>query len=231
MGHIPNKTYTAPDGSVYRVEPDGSVTQIKGGRVQSNEPPSKYNITPDGKIYRVESDGSVTYLGNAEERQYSPHFSPTTNIKKSNHKWACVIILAVIVAVAMGIYVANQNYSTYDKNYYSSSEQYSSNAEASYIVDGDFYGTIGNTRIHGNLTLDTENPFGVLYYSDNGNGEALEIYGTSDGKTWSEYYNGKYTGRIDFYFWDLSYKNFAKGTYTRHLDGKRFSVELYKYKF
>lgn len=68
MGQIQNKTYTAPDGSVYRVEDDGSITKIKGGEIQANEPPSKYQITPEGKIYRVESDGSVTYLGNAEER-------------------------------------------------------------------------------------------------------------------------------------------------------------------
>lgn len=68
MGQIQNKTYTAPDGTVYRVEDDGSITKIKGGMIQSNEPPSKYQITPEGKIYRVESDGSVTYLGNAEEK-------------------------------------------------------------------------------------------------------------------------------------------------------------------
>jgi len=87
MGQTPNKTYKAPDGSVYRVEDDGSVTKIRSGRIQTNEPPSKYQITPDGKIYRVESDGSVTYLGNAEERQSPQYYAPTTDTKKTSHKW------------------------------------------------------------------------------------------------------------------------------------------------
>lgn len=126
MGQIPNKTYTAPDGSVYRVEADGSVTKIKGGRVQSNEPPSKYQISPDGKIYKVESDGSVTYLGNAEDYQSSPHPAPTTDIKKSSHKWVWIIIFAVIVALAIGLYVADYS------NYYSSTEEYSSNVKPYY---------------------------------------------------------------------------------------------------
>lgn len=264
MGQIPNKTYTAPDGSIFRVEPDGSVTKIKGGRVKSTELPSKYNITPDGKIYRVESDGSVTYLGNAEERQNPSHFAPNTDTKKSNHKWVWIIIFTVIVAGGIGAYVANRNYSSYNSDYYSYPEKnspememkssYENSTQASkyieqqnhtssqevpadydaqyaFIADGDFYGTIGNTRIYGNLTLNTENPFGVMYYSDNGNGEALEIYGTSDSRTWSEYYNDNYTGRIDFSYWDLAYKNFARGTYTRNSDGKVFSIELYKTNF
>ena len=36
MGQIPEKTYTAPDGSVYRVESDGSVTKIKCDAEQQN---------------------------------------------------------------------------------------------------------------------------------------------------------------------------------------------------
>lgn len=254
MGQIPNKTYTAPDGSVYRVEADGSVTKIKGGRVQSNEPPSKYQISPDGKIYRVETDGSITYLGNAEDRQYSGHHAHIIDNKRRSHKWGWVII-----AASIGIYISNKSYSTYNDYTSANNELYSLPIEISYessdnsteyaeqqnnasseeipadsdvqyafIVDGNFYGTIGNARVHGNLTLDTENPSGVLYYSDNGNGEALEIYGTSDGMTWSEYYNDNNTGRIDFSFWDLAYKNFARGTYTRNSDGKQFSIKLYK---
>jgi len=264
MGQIPNKTYTAPDGSVYHVEADGSVTKIKGGRVQSNEPPSKYNITPEGKIYRIEDDGSVTYLGNAEDRQNLQHYDITANTKKSGHKWVWVIVLVIIiVATAFGIFISNKKYSRNNDNYIQPTmRQYSSNVESCYespdqsteyihrqentssnevpadydaqyafIVDGNFYGTIGNARIHGNLTLDTENPSGVLYYSENGNGEALEIYETSDGNTWSEYYNDNNTGRIDFSFWDLAYKNFARGTYTRYSDGKQFHIELYKTNF
>lgn len=67
------KTYTAPDGSVYRIEADGNITKIKDapkkpGTSQLDGTPSKYQISPDGKIYRIEPDGSVTYLGNAEDR-------------------------------------------------------------------------------------------------------------------------------------------------------------------
>lgn len=124
MGQIPNKTYTAPDGSVYRVENDGSITKIKDGRVQSTEPPSKYQITPDGKIYRVESDGSVTYLGNAEERQPTPpppSCEAESQPKKPNSKkwigWLIVIVIIAIAAIAGMIY--NESNLSYDyKNDY-----------------------------------------------------------------------------------------------------------------
>ena len=69
------KTYTAPDGSVYRVEDDGSITKIKSGKAQSNEPPSKYQITPEGKIYRVESDGSFTVVGHIDDIEENPSSS------------------------------------------------------------------------------------------------------------------------------------------------------------
>lgn len=48
MGQIPDKTYTAPDGSVYRVETDGSVTKIKcnaeqrNSNIQTKSDPEKY---------------------------------------------------------------------------------------------------------------------------------------------------------------------------------------------
>lgn len=262
MGQIPNKTYTAPDGSVYCVEADGSVTKIKGGRVQSNEPPSKYNITPDGKIYRVESDGSVTYLGNAEDRQYPPHYATSNNTKRSGRKLGWVIaILILMIVVAIGIYIANDNSSTnYERNYsnfeqtespietsddgsvqsseeYGQSYNHSSSNETpaneseqwAFIEDGNYYGTIGNVRIYGVLNLPTENPEGTLYYS--GNNSEFYIAGTSDGKYWSEYYGDEITGEIQFDFWDLAYKNFARGTYTRNSDGKQFSIELYKTNF
>lgn len=133
MGQIPNKTYTAPDGSVYRVEADGSITKIKGGRVQSNEPPSKYQISPDGKIYRIEDDGSVTYLGNAEDRQNLLTSDLAANTKKTGNKWGWVIVLVIIiVATAFGIFISNQNYSINNDNYYSNNEHYSSNVESSY---------------------------------------------------------------------------------------------------
>lgn len=121
MGQIPNKTYTAPDGSVYRVENDGSITKINDGRVQSTEPPSKYQITPDGKIYRVESDGSVTYLGNVEERQQTPpppsYEAESQPEKPKSTKWIGWLIVIVIIAVAAiaGI-IYNESNSSYDYN-------------------------------------------------------------------------------------------------------------------
>lgn len=123
MGLITNKTYTAPDGSVYRVEEDGSITKIKNDRVQSTEPPSKYQITPDGKIYRVESDGSVTYLGNAEERQQTPpppsYEEKSQPEKPKSKKWigCLIVIVIVIIAVAAiaGI-IYNEYISSYDYN-------------------------------------------------------------------------------------------------------------------
>ena len=259
MGQIPNKTYTTPDGSVYRVEADGSVTKIKSGRVQSTEPLSKYQITPDGKIYRVESDGSVTYLGNAEERQQTPPplcYEEESQLEKpKSKKWIGWLIVFAIIGMAI---IAGVIYSESNKSYdYNNDYSYSDSAKAAeyveavegvsdeaaveetpaaedahyaFICDGNYNGSIGGTAIHGNLTLDTENPSGTLYYS-NGNGEALYIYGTSDGQDWSEYYGESLTGTIHFDFWDLAYKNFARGTYTRSSDGKQFSIELYKSNF
>lgn len=264
MGQQPNKIYTAPDGSVYRVENDGSVTKIKGGRVQSNEPPSKYYITPDGKIYRVESDGSVTYLGIAEERSAAQHsyINNTRESKGDKHSWVWILFLLIVIGVIGAIAVSNMNDYTLD----SQNEQWAmqteqtevnqevipdlklinetdyteeapgeevpadDNSQYAFIVDGRFYGTIANSLIRGSLILDTENPSGILYYS-NGNVDPLEIYGTSDALTWEEYYNGYHTGHINFTFWDLAYKNFARGTYTRCSDGKQFSIKLYKTNF
>lgn len=244
MGQIPNKTYTAPDGSVYRVESDGSVTKIKGGRVQSNEPPSKYQITPDGKIYKVESDGSVTYLGNAEDRATSqPSY---TNIlqepQRKSNSWIWIITVIIVVGIICAIAYSNMNdYNPTDVVIQeestaapsvvgtSSESKVDDNDPYAFICDGNYYGTIGNSRINGNLTLNTENPSGSLYYSKSES--TFYIYGTSDCRDWTEYYNDEPTGTIHFDYWNLSSKNFAKGTYTRNSDGKRFSVKLYKSNF
>jgi len=128
-------------------------------------------------------------------------------------------------------YSQSTDYTQSQVEEYSQETSADENAQWAFIEDGNFYGTIGNSRIHGTLNLATENPTGTLYYTDNGNGSALDIYGSSDGKNWSEYYNDTNTGSIDFYFWDLAYKNFARGTYTRHSDGKQFSIKLYKSNF
>ena len=110
MGQIPDKTYTAPDGSVYRVEADGSVTKIKSGRVVSNEPSSKYKITPDGKIYRVESDGTVTYLGNAEEIQNPSLAASNKGSNNSGQKWGWIILAIIVIAVVIfGIIKSNES--------------------------------------------------------------------------------------------------------------------------
>lgn len=261
MGETQKKTYTAPDGSVYRVEDDGSVTKIKSGRAKANEPPSKYQISPDGKIYRVESDGSVTYLGNAEERhvQYTSADHMPKHERKKNWGWL-VFLVIIIMAGCAGIFIFNQRSSSdaaynniepmqeaYPKTssevsteqaaYQSQEAQPATETPANeqeqwaFISDGNYYGRIGNSDIHGNLSLATEFPSGTLYYSNSGNGNSLQIYGSSDGRDWNEYYNDEATGTIHFDFWDLAYKNFARGTYTRYSDGKQFAVELYKTNF
>lgn len=119
MEQIKNKTYTAPDGSVFRVEADGSVTKIKSGHVQSNESPSKYKITPDGKIYRIEADGSVTYLGNAEERGHlkTSHSSNRPKPKRKGQvlKWICIIHVLLGVGIALVlIHIAISNMSDFE---------------------------------------------------------------------------------------------------------------------
>lgn len=263
MGQITEKTYKAPDGSVFRVEADGSVTKIKDGKGQIHEAGSKYKITPDGKIYRVEDDGSVTYLGNAEDRQSPPQYATSINSERTGRKWGWIVAtIILVVAGIIGIYVADSNSSSYDEYVYSNYEETATTSEPAYdgtvqsteayeqsynhssseeipanddeqyafICDGHFYGTIGNVRIHGNLTLDTENPSGVLYETSNYN-EALELYGSPDGKSWSIYYNDENTGEIDFSFWNLAYKRFACGTFTRYSDGKQYTIELYKSNF
>lgn len=113
MGQIQNKTYTAPNGTVYRVEDDGSITKIKGGMIQSNEPPSKYQITPEGKIYRVESDGSVTYLGNAEEKTETRNKNFTSNPlhqKKTNvWIWIVIVLIVLLIVSFLGTSVLNSS--------------------------------------------------------------------------------------------------------------------------
>lgn len=111
MGQIPNKTYTSPDGSVYRVEADGSVSKIKEGRIQSNEPPSKYQITPEGLIFLVEADGSVTYLGNAEDI-YSGH--NRHSFKRKLILW--ILITIIIAAGAFVSYYIIKNYLSPDSD-------------------------------------------------------------------------------------------------------------------
>lgn len=106
MVKIPN-TYTTSDGSIYRIEADGSVSKIKEGRVQSNEPSSNFQIMPDGKIYQIESDGSITYLGNVKDRQYP--IPPAYNFenKKNSPKLSSILIAVILwVIVAVTIIVA-----------------------------------------------------------------------------------------------------------------------------
>lgn len=109
MGQTQNRTFKAPDGSTYRVEDDGSVTKIAHGRVQSNEPPSRYQITPEGKIYRMEDDGSVTYLGDAEERSvYGPGHRPRPRVQqKKSNSWLWItgaFLLLALVSISLLIH-------------------------------------------------------------------------------------------------------------------------------
>lgn len=111
MGQIPNKTYTAPDGFIYRVEADGSVTKIKNELIQSNEPQSKYKTTPDGKIYRIETDGSFTAIDNASRFNHKISQENNTLINKtssapkgwlmSSYNWLFLISLMMILVSGM----------------------------------------------------------------------------------------------------------------------------------
>lgn len=65
MGQVPNKTYTAPDGSVYRVGEDGSITKLKSG--QMGQVNNKYYISDNGDIFKINEDGSYTAIGNASQ--------------------------------------------------------------------------------------------------------------------------------------------------------------------
>lgn len=111
MGQESKHTYTAPDGTVYRVGEDGILTKIKDGG-SSNEAPSKYQVTPDGKIYRLESDGSVTFLGNAEDKSSTPISNDfQTEKKRKNHAWIWIIgVLVVIAVIASLAYVSMQGF-------------------------------------------------------------------------------------------------------------------------
>lgn len=73
MGDTTNKTYTAPDGSVFRIEADGSVTKVKNGQSQTQpKVNAKYHLTPDGKIYQIFPDGTRSFIGVVELETQSP---------------------------------------------------------------------------------------------------------------------------------------------------------------
>lgn len=92
MGDSANKIYTAPDGSVYRIESDGSVTKIKDGNQSSNFITPKYHVTPDGKIYQIFPDGKWSFLGFVENeaqpssRSYHSYFAVQENHSPSSNR-------------------------------------------------------------------------------------------------------------------------------------------------
>lgn len=249
MGQIPDRTYTAPDGSLYRVEVDGSVTKIRDGRVQYNDPPSKYKITPDGKIYRVEGDGSVSYLGNAEERTPSQSH-PSQSIqapKKKTDAWAWIIFFIIIAAVVIVIAYSTINinnqkaappedYVQEERSEYEEINSIDDNAseipadeneQYAFICDGGYHGKIGGQEIEGHLTLDTENPHGSIDFLNSG--ESYSLYGSSNCRDWDVFNTDGQVGVICFEYWNLAYENFARGTYIRKCDNARLPITIYKY--
>lgn len=55
MEEITEKTYRAPDGSIFRLETDGSITKIKSCEPILNESSSRYN----GKVFQID-DGTIS---------------------------------------------------------------------------------------------------------------------------------------------------------------------------
>ncbi|MGN0225644.1 MAG: hypothetical protein ACI4A7_06140, partial [Prevotella sp.] len=84
----------------------------------------------------------------------------------------------------------------------------------------------GNIDVWGNIELRVQEPYGILHY-DNTKSE-FALYESSMNHDWEEYYGETLTGTIHFDYWNLAYKNFARGTYIRTSDGKRFTIQLYK---
>lgn len=110
MGQEQNKTYTAPDGSVFRIEADGSITKIKEGRTALKESPSQYQIADDGRIYRVEQDGSVTFVGMIGEQSNAsqpPRYSmPIPQNKTSNNEWLWVMVVITTIVIFGSVFIS-----------------------------------------------------------------------------------------------------------------------------
>jgi len=256
MGQIPNRIYKAPDGSLFRIEDDGSLTKIVSGSAEKPNPQPKYHVMDDGKKYRINDDGSFTLVDDAEERTSSPNGDVPSNDDTSNgsKKWAFWMFVVLIILLVGVVFVVNNNSSSHSGSY----QDYEQKAEEVYTeeaaqveaaeapaaataeavepaygtapvaFDGYFYGDVGNASVSGYMGgLDAKNPSGWVYYESGGSDTSLSLESSYDGMTWTEYLDGRITGVWYLDYLDLSNRNFARGTFVREYDGKQFSFNLY----
>ncbi len=211
MGQQLEKTYTAPDGSVYRVNEDGSVTKIIDGA--GNVPPKKRSWIWIVILIVVGLGLGITgvvLIMDSLENEHDYYTSQQYYMGDNP-----------IEDPGQGMYEQTAEVPA--------EEQTAVEYDYAFISNGLFYGTIGGYPVHGSLNLETESPDGWLYYdTDSSSGDAMYLSGYYDGSSWSEYYGDQYTGEFSFDVWDISRDNFARGTYTRSSDGQQFYVELYK---
>lgn len=193
MGQENRKIFKAPDGSIYQIEEDGSVTKIKSATSRANEQPSKYQISEDGRIFRVEEDGSVTYLGNAEEKS-APHVPSQNNYyqpPKSSNAWVWVLFL-VGLAIMVSVIVWVSGSSSYDPYYYNDGCDSTAAYEYDTPVDTARVDDAPSTSYSGSYSTATEPSLQEVY----GSGQE----DTTVGVYYEEWYytaDGYYTNGVD----------------------------------
>lgn len=127
-------TFKAPDGTVYRINEDGTYTKIRSAETAENKSSEDNTIIYDGKKFRIEDDGSFTYLGEVEredqpvvvESPYQssyddPDYIPNLSARKRRGCGRVIgialIILGVLMLIIFGIYyIVNSSSNSY--NYY-----------------------------------------------------------------------------------------------------------------
>ena len=115
-----NKTFRGPDGTLYRVNEDGTYTKIKSPEPPGSKNPEDNTIVRDGKKFRIEDDGSFTYLGEVGGNK-QPHENDSPRIENKHqpeHKsskrrgsWFFLGLIIVIIIIAL-IIIINRDQST-----------------------------------------------------------------------------------------------------------------------
>lgn len=143
MGENTNKTYTAPDGSVFRIDADGSVTKIKNGQSQTqphHQVDPKYHVTPDGKIFIENPDGTRKFVGYAEKppttANRSSNVPPVPTNKSNTTMWILVLLILVLGSIIVYGIVTHENSNPYqDSSGTQIEEPYQQQTEEWALVD------------------------------------------------------------------------------------------------